>query len=283
MAFNKKSQKWLTIVLTVVFLLIAALVIFILSMSRQCGGSREIRQAQVEMPTTEATTTTTTTTTSPATTTTVTTTTTEAAIDYRMKLDRSYVAQYKAVNSDVVGWLYVDGTVIDYPIIQCDNNDEYIHQDWQGNYSYSGCIYEDFRGNLDKTNLTLLYGHNMADGSMFSAIRSYLDETWGKNHRYIEVASEKKRYLYEVFSVNVLYGEEGASFCYWMPTQPTTLELSKTEFKKYIDNIKSTSNVWYSGKNLPEYGDRIIALQTCNSGSDDGMRCVVYAKCLGEK
>jgi sortase B len=183
----------------------------------------------------------------------------------------------------VTGWIYIQGTVVDYPIIQSKDNDTYIHQDWQGNYSYSGCIYEDFRGDLDKTNLTILYGHNMANGSMFSTLRSYQSKEWGEQHRYIEVASETTRYLYEVFSVNVLYGESGASFTYWMPNQGSTLNLSKTDFQKYISQVRSTSMIWYGTDENPQYGDRILALQTCNSGNDDGMRCVVFAKCLGER
>ncbi|MBQ8686967.1 MAG: class B sortase [Ruminococcus sp.] len=279
MAQKKKGG----IIFVVVFLLAAAALIVILCMSKQCGGTREIQQAQVEIPTTTTTTSTTTTTTTTSTTTT-TTTTTQKVVDYDMKLDLAYVEEYDAVNADVAGWLYIEGTVIDYPIIQCGDNYTYIHQDWMGNYSYSGCIYADFRGDIDESNLNLLYGHNMADGSMLSSIRGYLDEEWGKERRYFEVASEEKRYLYEVFSVNVLYGESGADFTYWMPDQSDTLELSKADFKAYINSIKSSSNVWYADEDdMPEYGDQIIGLQTCNSGADDGMRCVLFAKCLGER
>ncbi|MDE6019709.1 MAG: class B sortase [Ruminococcus sp.] len=281
---KKGSIKIGRIMLFIFFLAASAAAVAIIVLSKECGGSRDIEQAHVELPTTTTITETTTTTTTTETTTT-TTTTTQAKIDYEMKLNLANVAEHKAVNPEVVGWIYIDGTVVDYPILKSTDNDKYIHLDWMGNYAYAGCIYEDFRGDIDDTDLTLLYGHNMANGSMFSAIKSYLSEEWGKEHKYFEIASEKKRYLYEVISANVLYGESGADFGYWLPTLPKELNMKKSDFESYIKNIKSTANVLYckDSSTLPQYGDHIIALQTCNSGNNDGMRCVIFAKCLGER
>ena len=279
---KKKSRTIGKAILFLIFLIAAALALIIIVLSKECGGTRDVMQVHVTLPTTETTTSATTTTTT--TTTIATTTTTQIKVDYDMKLNIDLVAEHKAVNSDVVGWIYIDDTVIDYPIVRGVNNDEYIHADWTGGYSFAGCIYEDFRGDIEDTNVTLVYGHNMANGSMFSGIKSYLNEDWGKEHKYFEIASEDKRYLYEVFSVNVLYGESGADFSYWMPDRPTSLDLMKSDFEEYIVNIKSTSNLLYCKPDeMPEYGDNIIGLQTCNSGAGDGMRCLVFAKCLGER
>ncbi len=280
---ESKSKKIGKAFLFLLFLIIAAIAIIAIILSKQCGGSNEIKQNYIEIPTTESTTSTTTITTTTSTTTT--TTTTEVKIDYEMQIDMDDIAEHKAVNPDVIGWIYIKDTIIDYPILQSVDNNKYIHADWTGSSSFAGCIYEDYRGDIDDTNLTLLYGHNMAAGTMFSAIKNYINnEEWGKEHKYIEIASEEKRYLYEVISVNILYGEEGADFGYWMPSQPTTLNLKKSDFEKYISNVKSTANILYCKKNkFPKYGDHIIGLQTCNSGNNDGMRCVVFAKCLGER
>lgn len=280
---KKKTNIIVRVMLFVMFLAVSAVAIVFFIMSKQCGGSRDIQQMNVELPTSETTVTTTTTTVT-TTKATTTTTTTEKKIDYEMKLDISNVAQYKSVNDDVAGWIYIKDTVINYPVVHGVSNEQYIHSDWKGNSSFAGCIYEDFRGDLDDKNLTLLYGHNMGDGSMFHGIKNFLNEEWGKEHPYFEVASEDKRYLYEVISAGVLYGESGADFSYWLPSQPTDLKLDKNDFEKYVRNIKSTANVLYcKDDELPEYGDRIIGLQTCYSGNNDGMRCVVFAKCLGER
>ena len=178
-----------------------------------------------------------------------------------------------------MGWIYIEDTVVNYPVVQGTDNDFYINHDWEGNSSHSGCIYEDFRGKIDTSQNTLFYGHNMANGSMFSAIKGYTDPEWGKAHRYFEVASLDKRYLYEIVSVNIVNGEAGADFEYW-----NYLDMDRRAYLTFLQKIKETSTVWYlDGTDMPEYGkNRMIALQTCNSGADDGIRCVLFARCLGE-
>ncbi len=280
MAASEKNKSVWKVFLITLFLIVAACATILILLSEQCGGGRQIKQAQLELPVTTSTTTTTTT----AITTTTTTTVTTTFIDYEMKLDITYVEEYDSVNSDVVGWVYVEDTPIDYPVVQGEDNGHYIHLDWKGNNSFAGCIFEDYRSNIDKNNLIMLYGHNMGDGSMFHGVKYYLDEEWGKEHPYFELASEDKRYLYEVVSVNVVYGGEGADFGYWLPNQEGTMKLGKDDFDEYVEQMKSTANVWYLDEDVvPEYGDRLIGLQTCYSGNDDGMRCVLFGRCLGER
>lgn len=217
------------------------------------------------------TTTTTTTTTTELTTTTVT-------YDYTMQIDMDKVREYHEQNPDVVGWIYIGDTVIDYPVVQSEDNEYYLNRDWQGNSSHSGSIFEDFRCDIDETENTLFYGHNMGNGSMFHAVKNFKEEAWGKEHIYFEVASLEKRYLYRIVACSVLNGLDGAEFDYWNRN-----ELNKKEYEEYIQDIKDTALVWYAPEDdLPEYGDNIIALQTCNSGADDGIRCILFGQCLGE-
>ena len=81
----------------------------------------------------------------------------------------------------------------------------------------------------------------MAAGTMFSNIKYFKDPAWGKSHPYFEVASTEKRYLYEVLSANVLYGESGAEFSYWRPNKGLTM--NKEEYLEYLQQIKN-----YHGK-----------------------------------
>lgn len=212
------------------------------------------------------------------TTTTTAITTTTVTYDYTMKIDMDKVQQYHDANPDVVGWVYIEDTVIDYPVVQSDDNEYYLERDWEGNYSYSGSIFEDFRCDIDKTENTLLYGHNMGNGSMFHAVKNFKDEAWGNEHIYFEVASLEKRYLYRIVACSVLNGLDGAEFDYWNRNV-----LTKEEYEDYIKDIQETALVWYApDDDLPEYGDNMIALQTCNSGADDGIRCILFGQCLGE-
>lgn len=268
MAMAEKRKKRLEkLLIGIGIALVAVIIICIVVVQR---ADKVSAPEEIPILTTTSTTTTTVTTTV--------TTTTTVTYDYTMQIDMEKVKQYHAANADVVGWVYVGDTPIDYPVVQSEDNSYYIERDWQKNYSSAGSIFEDFRGDIDKTENTLLYGHNMASGAMFHSVKNFKDEAWGKEHIYFEVASLEKRYLYRIVACSVLNGEEGAKFDYW-----NRITLSQEEFQKYIEEIRSTALVWYAPEDdLPKYGeDRMIALQTCNSGADDGIRCVLFAQCLG--
>lgn len=205
--------------------------------------------------------------------------TTETSYDYTMHIDLNKVKEYHDQNPDVVGWIYIDGTTVDYPIVKGETNDDYFHSDWMKEYSYSGSIFEDYRCDIAANPNTLIYGHNMAAGTMFADLKKYQDETWGKDHLFVEVATLDTRYLCEVFSENVLNGNEGADFQYW-----NYIQMEEEDFNNFFTNIKDTSGVWYENdgvNNIPVYGDKVVTLQTCETGDNDGIRCVVFAKILG--
>ena len=179
-----------------------------------------------------------------------------------------------------VGVYFIIGSPpIDYPIVQKDDNAYYIDRDWEGNHSSAGSIFEDFRGKIGETENTLLYGHNMGNGSMFHSVKSFKEEEWGRQHIYFEVATLDKRYLYRIVASSVLNGEDGAAFDYW-----NRITLNRSEFYKYLEQMRSTALVWYAPEDdPPTYEDKMIALQTCNSGADDGIRCLLFGQCRSQK
>ncbi len=220
------------------------------------------------------TTTVTTTTTVPVTTTTQVTTTTW---DYTPAIKKSNIEACYNANPDCKGWIYLRNSAIDYPIMQSGDNEYYITHDWNGAESHSGSIMLDYNCQIGGANV-LLYGHNMANGSMFHQVKSYKDTSWWDNHQYVEVASLDKVYVYQIFSIDVLYGLEDASFTYWLePYQSLATKDVYDEFVKNVVNKRYTSN----GISAPEYPTGILTLQTCNSGADDGMRCVAFGKLKG--
>ena len=198
---------------------------------------------------------------------------------YHMGIDMGKVASYHNSNPDVVGWVRIPDTCINYPIVQTTNNDFYVHHNWQGQSSFAGAIFADWRCNLDSTDNALLYGHNMGNGSMFHAIKNYKVYNWGMAHRYFEIASLSHRYLYRVVSCNVIYGEPGSKFEYW-----NYINMNRPNYRNYFTGIQNTAGTWYGdGLDAPrDNTDRMIALQTCNSGASDGMRCVVFAELVGD-
>ncbi len=193
---------------------------------------------------------------------------------YEMQIDMEKVSYYHSLNEDVIGWIYIQDTVINYPIMQDDDNSYYIEHNWQKQYSHSGSIFADYKCRIDAGANLLIYGHNMASGAMFHAIKNYKVQSWGEEHLYFEVASLEKRYLYRVISCNVIYGESGASFPYWR-----YCDMDRETYAWYLDCVESSSLCWYAEEDEEFlYGkDRLVTLQTCNSASNDGMRCVVFA------
>lgn len=198
---------------------------------------------------------------------------------YQLQVDLANVQSYHNYNTDVIGWIRIKDTAINYPIMQSGDNEFYVDHTWQGQPSHAGAIFADFRCAIEGTDNTLIYGHNMANGSMLHAIKNYKVEEWGRAHQYIEVASLTHRYLYKVLSVNVVYGEWGAAFEYW-----NYIDMNRASYRDYYENIRNTALVWYGDDSDPpkDNEDRIIALQTCNSGANDGIRCLVFAQCIGD-
>jgi hypothetical protein len=118
----------------------------------------------------------------------------------------------------------------------------------------------------------------MANGSMFHQVKSYKDSSWWSNHQYVELADLEKVYVYQIFSVDVLNGLSSASFKYWL--EPYKSLSTEDDYNSFIDNVLA-KRYTSAGISAPTYPTGIITLQTCNSGADDGMRCVAFGKLVG--
>ena len=94
------------------------------------------------------------------------------------------LAELRAVNPDVVAWLQVDDTQINYPVVQGEDNNRYVNTDAAGDYSLSGSIFLDYRNASDFSSPnSILYGHHMAKGTMFGQLDEYRDRSFFESHR----------------------------------------------------------------------------------------------------
>ena len=180
------------------------------------------------------------------------------------------ISELKKINSDTVGWIKVENTNIEYPIVQTSNNDFYLKHSFDKNYNSAGWIFADFRNKLDGTDKNIvIYGHNRRDGSMFGSLKNALTEEWYNNegNMKINLIIGEELQEYKIFSVYRIEKEE-----YYLTTDFDNDE----EFQKYIDRAKSKSikdfNVDISVK------DEILTLSTC--ADDNNYRVVVQAKKL---
>ena len=177
-----------------------------------------------------------------------------------------------AINDDMVGWIRIDGTAVDYPVMQTpDNPNYYLDHDFDGNSSAWGAIYarEECDINEPSDNVTL-YGHNMRDGSMFAALGNYTSqETW-ENNPFIFFDTLTDYHVYKIFAVFKTSANLGHGFDYHNMIDAE----NKAEFDEFISTCKELS--FYDTGITPEFGDKVICLSTCEYTLNNG-RLVVAA------
>lgn len=111
----------------------------------------------------------------------------QAAESYQMDIDWDALRE---VNPDIVGWLQIPDTVVDYPVVQGKDNDYYLHHDFEGNSSSFGCLFMDYACAADLSGWnTLIYGHHMRNGSMLATLVDYTDPGFLEAHPYVYYAT----------------------------------------------------------------------------------------------
>lgn len=183
-----------------------------------------------------------------------------------------YTALYEE-NGDLAGWLSIADTEIDYPVMQNEDDNYYLHHDFYGEESKYGCLYVREQADLDAGTNFIIYGHNMKDGSMFGDLDLYLNESFYKEHSTISFDTLYEERTYEIISVflSQVYGEEDDVFKYYQFYKADTRE----EFEYFYSNIKELS--LYDTGVEAAFGDTFLTLSTCAYHVEDG-RFVVVAK-----
>ena len=175
-------------------------------------------------------------------------------------------------NPDLIGWLSIEGMKINYPVMQCSDDEYYLHHDFYGNEDKYGCLYVRERADVNTpgTNF-LIYGHNMRDGSMFGDLDFYKEEAFFKEHSMISFDTLYEERTYEIVAVFLsrVYREDDEVFKYYDFYEAGTPE----EFGDFYENIKSMS--LYDTGVTAEYGDTFITLSTCAYHVEDGRLAVV--------
>lgn len=174
-----------------------------------------------------------------------------------------------AINSDIIGWINIDGTDISYAIAHYSDNDFYLKRDIYKNSSKAGTIFTDYQNATDFSDFnTIIYGHNMKNGSMFGTLKKYKNEDYFNEHRYIDIYQENKQLRYEIFAARDIDVEKTLTYQINTPDQSLKQQL--------IDEaIAQTS--YQTGVEV-SVDDQIITLSTCVDTSNYQYRFVVNAK-----
>ena len=185
-----------------------------------------------------------------------------------------YSEAYKK-NPDLAGWIKIENTHIDYPVMQSLYDEEYyLHRDFDGEDSDDGLPFMDIRCILSRPSTNyLIFGHNMKSGNMFADLLKYADKSFYDEHRQISFDTIYEEGSYEiiaVFRTRVAFRDENTFRFY------NFIEADDTpEFNDYLDNIRALS--LYKIDTEVDSSDRLLTLTTCEYTVEDG-RFVVVAK-----
>lgn len=171
-------------------------------------------------------------------------------MDELMQID---LAALREINPDIVGWILIPDTEINYPLLQGEDNDYYLNRTWRGHKNSVGSIFIEHQNSADlMDDNTLIYGHNMNDGSMFADLRNYAVQDYWKRNPFIYIITDAGVYRYDViaaYSADI----EGLSFGMDFGDEDS--------MQNFLNYIRSESE--FDTGIRPDVHDRIITLTTC--------------------
>ena len=176
-------------------------------------------------------------------------------------------------NTDTVGWISIDGTKLNYAVLQSSEEDAnyYLYRDFYCADSSHGSIYaSEWADVFEPSDNITIYGHNMKDGSMFACLHDYIDKSAWEKNPLIFFDTIYEYHTYKIFAVFKTSGTDGVGFAYH---QVNDID-NEADFNEFIKTCKDLA--FYDTGITPAYGDKIICLSTCEYTIDNG-RLVVAA------
>ena len=177
-------------------------------------------------------------------------------------------------NKSLIGWLKIDDTNIDYPVMQTSNNEYYLDHNFNQEYDKNGSLFLDADCDVVHRNTNLIiYGHHMKSGKMFGNLNKYSSESYYKDHSLIQFDTIYEKGTYEIMYVfrSRIYNEDEVVFKYYQFLDAA----SEKEFESDMQEMAALS--LYDTGVTASYGDELLTLSTCDNSEEDG-RFVVVAK-----
>lgn len=178
-------------------------------------------------------------------------------------------------NPDMIGWMKMEGTKINYPVMYApEKKDYYLHRNFDRESSAHGCFYvREACDPLRPSDNVTIYGHNMRDGSMMAALHKLESRDFWEDHPILTFDTLEGHYEYEIFSVFVTSATENKGFPYHLFVDA----MNEAQFDQYVQTCKDLA--LYDTGITPEYGDKLITLSTCDYTVENG-RLVAVARRL---
>lgn len=179
------------------------------------------------------------------------------------------------INNDIVGWLKIENTNINYPVMQTkDRPDYYLRKNFYKEYSVFGTPYIDENCDIENGNNLIIYGHHINGNKMFGELENYKNEEYYNKHKFIKFYTLNEKAEYEIISVfkTTVYNDKG--FKYY---QYYNLE-DEREFETFKNKCKELS--LYDTQKIAKYGDKLLTLSTCEYSQNNGRLVVVARKII---
>lgn len=179
-------------------------------------------------------------------------------------INKFNIYDLKNTNLNTIGWIMVDNTNINYPVVQTVDNEYYLNHNFNNNISSDGWIFMDYRNstNMNDKN-TIIYGHNLLNKTAFGSIVDIFSDEWfNKSNHYIIISNGERKFVYEIFSYYIINPET-----YYLNIDDISIETLKNRSARDFD-VSVSEN------------DKIITLSTCTD--DNKSRRVVHAKLINE-
>lgn len=181
------------------------------------------------------------------------------------------------LNADYIGWLTVEGTAIDLPVVMADDNDYYLRRDFYGDYLFAGTLFADYRTELIPHGNLTVYGHNMKDSTMFGELEQFKNASFFKEHGEVVLKKETGEHRYRVFAVAVLPSQAGSKG--YLDLHRWCNTLTDEQSVQMLEDLHERSALWKNTVHLP--GDRYLFLVTCDYSRSNG-RLLVAAQEIHE-
>ena len=177
-------------------------------------------------------------------------------------------SELKKINNNVKGWIQVNGTNINYPFVQANDNKYYLTHSFDKSWNSAGWLFLDYRNNYTNNKNTIIYAHGRTDKTMFGSLKKVLSNEWlnNSNNYIIKISTEKENSLWQIFSI------------YHIPTTSDYLETNFSSDTEYLDflNMLLTRSAYNFNTSINS-NDNILTLSTCYNNSD---KMVVHAKLI---
>ncbi len=176
-------------------------------------------------------------------------------------------------NNNTVAWIKINGTNINYPVVQYKNNDFYLNHSFNKSYNDAGWIFMDYRNNpVNFSKNTVIYGHSRLDHTMFYSLRNITKKSWfnNKDNHIVKLSTPTKNTLWQVFSVYTIKAES-----YYITTDFD----SEASYKEWLKDMLNRS--LFNFKTSINTNDKVLTLSSCYTSND--VRMVLHAKLIKEE